>query len=107
MGYWRSQLSKIRGLDPKFIEKLIPILVLYNMISYTFKYEIKAHKIYINPVENSITDKRLMISKNQYNNCVEEWLKKKVLNVIIISPNTLKIEFLKKKSQKSGRKIWN
>lgn len=77
MGYWRSQLSKIRGLDPKFIEKLIPILVLYNMISYTFKYEIKAHKIYINPVENSITDKRLMISKNQYNNCVEEWLKKK------------------------------
>ena len=77
------------------------------MISYTFKYEIKAHKIYINPVENSITDKRLMISKNQYNNCVEEWLKKKVLNVIIISPNTLKIEFLKKKSQKSGRKIWN
>jgi thiamine kinase-like enzyme len=30
----------------------------------------------MNPVEDGIPDKRLMISKNQYTTCVEEWLEK-------------------------------
>ena len=71
-----NTISKIRGLDPKFLDKLIPIIVSYNMISYTFKYEINNNKISMNPVEDGISDKRLMISKNQYTICVEEWLEK-------------------------------
>ena len=63
-------------MDPKFLDKLIPILVSYNKISYIYKYEITKNKISMNPVEDGIPDKRLMISKNQYTTCVEEWLEK-------------------------------
>ena len=97
-----NTISKIRGLDPKFIEKLIPILVSYNMISYTFKYEIKGHKIYINPVKDGITDKRLMISKNQYNNCVEEWLKKKSIKCY----NNFNEHFKNRVSKEKEPKEW-
>ena len=60
-----NTISRIKGLDPKFLDKLIPILVSYNKISYIYKYEITKNKI-----------SRLMISKNQYTTCVEEWLEK-------------------------------
>ena len=71
-----NTISRIKGLDPKFLDKLIPILVSYNKISYIYKYEITKNKISMNPVEDGIPDKRLMISKNQYTTCVEEWLEK-------------------------------
>ena len=71
-----NTISRIKGLDPKFLDKLIPILISYNKISYIYKYEITKNKISMNPVEDGIPDKRLMISKNQYTTCVEEWLEK-------------------------------
>ena len=71
-----NTISRIKGLDPKFLDKLIPILISYNKISYIYKYEITKNKISMNPVEDGIPDKRLMISKNQYTACVEEWLEK-------------------------------
>ena len=71
-----NTISRIKGLDPKFLDKLIPILVSYNKISYIYKYEITKNKISMNPVEDGIPDKRLLISKNQYTTCVEEWLEK-------------------------------
>ena len=71
-----NTISRIKGLDPKFLDKLIPILVSYNKISYIYKYEITKNKISMNPVEDGIPDKRLMISKNQYTTCVAEWLEK-------------------------------
>ena len=71
-----STISKIKGLEPKFLDKLVPIIVSYNMISYTYKYEIQNNKISVNPVEDGIPDKRLSITKNQYSTCVDEWLAK-------------------------------
>ena len=71
-----NTISRIKGLDPKFLDKLILILISYNKISYIYKYEITKNKISMNPVEDGIPDKRLMISKNQYTTCVEEWLEK-------------------------------
>ena len=71
-----STISKIKGLEPKFLDKLIPIIVSYNMISYTYKYEIQNNKISLNPIEDGIPDKRLSVTKNQYSTCVDEWLVK-------------------------------
>ena len=71
-----STISKIKGLEPKFLEKLIPILVSYNMISYTYKYEIQNNKISFSKVDDGIPDKRLVVTKNQYSTCVDEWLEK-------------------------------
>ena len=71
-----NTISKIKGLEPKFLDKLVPILVSYNMISYTYKYEIRNNKITLNPIEDGIPDKRLSVTKNQYSTCVDEWLEK-------------------------------
>ena len=71
-----STISKIKGLEPKFLDKLVPIIVSYNMISYTYKYVINNNKISLSPIEDGNPDKRLSISKNQYSTCVDEWLAK-------------------------------
>ena len=71
-----NTISKIKGLEPKFLDKLVPIIVSYNMISYTYKYEINNNNISLNPVEDGIPDKRLSITKNQYSTCVYEFLEK-------------------------------
>jgi len=97
-----NTISKIRGLDSKFLDKLIPILVSYNKISYTFKYEINNNKISMNPVEDGIPDKRLMISKNQYTTCVEEWLEKGVKCY-----NNFTAQFKKNVSQEKEPKEWD
>ena len=59
-----NTISKIKGLKPKFIDKLVPILITYNMLSYTYLYEIKNNKVFLTKMEDNIPDKRLMISKN-------------------------------------------
>ena len=69
-------IPKIKGLESKFLDKLIPILVSYTDISYTFKYEIRNNKISLNPLDDGIALKRLMLTKNQYTTCIEEFLPK-------------------------------
>ena len=69
-------IAKIKGFDQKILEKLIPILVSYTDISYTFKYEIRSNKINFTPLDDGNMTKRLMVSKNQYTTCVEEFLQK-------------------------------
>ena len=59
-----TTISKIKGLEPKFIDKLIPILVSYTDISYTYKYEIKDNKISLNPLDDGIASKKLMARKS-------------------------------------------
>ena len=83
-----ATISKIKGLEPKFIDKLVPILTSkfidklvpiltsYNLISYTYSYEIKNNKISFNIMDDHIPEKRLAVSKNQYTTCVDEWLEK-------------------------------
>ena len=71
-----ATISKIKGLEPKFIDKLVPILISYNMISYTYSYDIKNNKIAFKAMEDHIPDKRLTVSNNQYTTCVDEWLEK-------------------------------
>jgi len=71
-----NTISKIKGLEPKLIDKLVPILITYNMLSYTYLYEIKNNKVFLTKMEDNIPDKRLMISKNQFSACVDEWLER-------------------------------
>ena len=65
-----------KGLDPKFLDKLFPIINAYSLISYTYKYKITGGNISLAPIKDGIKDKRLMVSKNQYEVCVNEWLEK-------------------------------
>ena len=69
-------IPKRKGLESKFLDKLIPILVSYTDISYTFRYEIRNNKISLNPLDDGIALKRLMLTKNQYTTCIEEFLPK-------------------------------
>ena len=65
-----------KGLDPKFLDKLFPIINAYSLISYTYKYKITGGNISLAPIKDGIKDKRLMVSKNHYEVCVNEWLEK-------------------------------
>ena len=73
-----STIPKEKGLEPKLIDKLVPILVSYSNISYTYSYEIKNNKIFLTEVKDNIPEKRLSVSKNQYTTCVDEWIGKGV-----------------------------
>ena len=46
------------------------------MISYTYKYEIHNNQISFSTVDDGIPEKRLVVTKNQYSTCVDEWLEK-------------------------------
>lgn len=69
-------IPRSKGLDPKLLDKLFPIINAYTLISYTYKYKIKGDNISLTQVKDGIKDKRISISKNQYDICVREWLEK-------------------------------
>ena len=71
-----STIPRNKGLDPKFLDKLIPIINAYTLISYTYKYKIREDSIDLTPMKDGIKDKRLVLSKNQYEICMVEWLDK-------------------------------
>ena len=48
-----STIPKEKGLEPKLIDKLVPILVSYSNISYTYSYEIKNNKISYKKIQQS------------------------------------------------------
>ena len=84
---------------------MIPILVSYNMISYTYKYEIHNNQISFSTVDDGIPEKRLVVTKNQYSTCVDEWLEKESTAIRNSLTNSKK-KFPEKKSQKNGP-TWN
>ena len=69
-------IPRNKGLDPKFLDKLIPIINAYTLISYTYKYKVKGESITFTPINDGIKEKRLAISKNQYEVCMNEWIEK-------------------------------
>ena len=71
-----STIPRNKGLDPKFLDKLIPIINAYTLISYTYKYKVRGDSIDLIPIKDGIKDKRLVLSKNQYEVCMVEWLEK-------------------------------
>ena len=71
-----STIPRPKGLNTKFLDKLIPIINAYTLISYTYKYSIRDDKIIFSPIKDNIKDKRIFVSKNQYETCMVEWLEK-------------------------------
>jgi len=71
-----STIPRAKGLDSKFLDKLIPIINAYTLISYTYKYKVSGDHITLAPIQDGIKDKRLALSKNQYEVCMDEWLEK-------------------------------
>ena len=71
-----STIPRAKGLDTKFLDKLIPIINAYTLISYTYKYKVSGDHITLAPIQDGIKDKRLVLSKNQYEVCMVEWLEK-------------------------------
>ena len=69
-------IPRNKGLDPKFLDKLIPIINAYTLISYTYKYKVRGENITFTQVNDGIKEKRLLVSKNQYDVCMTEWLEK-------------------------------
>ena len=69
-------IPRNKGLDPKLLDKLIPIINAYTLISYTYKYKVRGENITFTQVNDGIKEKRLLISKNQYDVCMTDWLEK-------------------------------
>ena len=71
-----STIPKEKGLDQKLLDKLSLILNLIPMISYTYRYTTNGDKIYLTPINKDIGEKRIDVTKNQYENCMVDWLEK-------------------------------
>ena len=71
-----STIPRAKGLDSKFLDKLIPIINAYTLISYTYKYKVNEESINLRPIKDGIKDKRISVTKNQYEICIKEWLEK-------------------------------
>jgi thiamine kinase-like enzyme len=96
-----TTIPREKGLDSKLIDQIIPILVTYSKISYTYSYEIKKNKISLSEVKDNIADKRLSVSKNQYTTCVDEWIGKGVSTFKIFAD-----QFKQKVSKDSDPENW-
>ena len=94
-------IPRSQGLDPKILNKLFPIINAYSFISYTYKYTIKGDNINYTPINDGIKEKRLMISKNQYEVCVKEWLEKAIKTY-----KTFTDQFRQKVSKEKEPKEW-
>jgi len=71
-----STIAKEKGLDSKLIDKLCNILNIFTGISYTYKYSTNNDNITLIPVDDGIKEKRISISKNQFENCMVDWLQR-------------------------------
>ena len=69
-------IPRSKGLDQKFLDKLFPILNAYTLISYTYKYKVRGENISLTPIKDGIKDKRISVSKNQFETCMKDWLEK-------------------------------
>ena len=71
-----STIKKENELNKTLLEKLIVVLNIFTSISYTYRYKTLGDNISLTPIQDGIKEKRFNISKNQYLNCMIDWLEK-------------------------------
>ena len=71
-----STIPKEKGLDQSILDKLIVILNIFTSISYTYKYITNGDHITLTSIKDCIKEKRFDVSKNQYENCMIDWIEK-------------------------------
>ena len=96
-----STIPRPKGLNSKFLDKLIPIINAYSFISYTYKYNLINDNILLAPIQDNIQDNRIFVSKNQYDICNGDWLEKAKKRFHDFSD-----EFRKKISRENEPKEW-
>ena len=97
-----TTIPKEKTFDQKLLDKLYTILNIFTSISYTYKYSINGDDILLNPVDDDIKEKRVDVSKNQYQNCVIDWLEraKSIFKVF-------KDQFLQKYTKEKNKKEYD
>ena len=81
-----TTIPKEKTFDQKLLDKLYTILNIFTSISYTYKYSINGDDILLNPVDDDIKEKRVDVSKNQYQNCVIDWLERAKSMILNLPP---------------------
>ena len=71
-----NTIPKEKTFDQKILERLYIILDTFTSISYTYKYITNGDDISLNSIDDGIKEKRVDITKNQYQNCVVDWLER-------------------------------
>ena len=71
-----TTIPKDKGLNQQIIDKLSSILNIFTSISYTYRYTTNGDDISLTRVNDGIREKRIDVSKNQYQNCMVDWLEK-------------------------------
>ena len=94
-----STISKEKELDQDLLDKLIVILNIFTSISYTYKYTTSGDNISLTPVQDGINEKRINVSKNQYLNCMVDWLEK-ARSVYKVFTDQFKQKYSKEKNPK-------
>ena len=96
-----NTIPKEKTFDQKLLEKLYVILNSFTSISYCYRYNVSGDDIFLNPVDDGIKEKRIQISKNQYQNCVVDWLERAKSGFKVF-----KDQFLEKYSKEKNPTEW-
>jgi len=94
-----STIAKEKEFDQDLLDKLIVILNIFTSISYTYKYTTSGDNISLTPVQDGIKEKRINVSKNQYLNCMVDWLEK-ARSVYKVFTDQFKQKYSKEKNPK-------
>lgn len=94
-----TTIPKEKGLDQNLLDKLSYILNLFTSISYTYKYTTNGDNISLTPINDGIREKRTDVSKNQYQNCMVDWLEK-AKSVYKVFTDQFKQKYTKEKNPK-------
>ena len=94
-------VPRSKSFEKDFLNKLYPIVNIYSLFSYTYKYKIRNGKIEISPIEDGIKEKRFLISKNQYETCLDEWYDK-----VVVSFQKFSEQFKQRVSKEKEPKEW-
>lgn len=94
-----TSIPKEKGLDKSLLDKLIHILNLFTSISYTYRYKANGDQISLIPIDDGIKEKRIEVNKNQYLNCMVDWLEK-ARTVYKKFTDQFRLKYSKEKHQK-------
>ena len=96
-----NTIQKEKTFDQNLLNRLYVILNLFTSISYTYKYKIDGDNISLNHIDDGIKEKRVEVTKNQYENCVVDWLErsKKIFK-------KFRDEFEQKYTKEKNQKEW-
>ena len=71
-----TTIPKEKTFDQNLLDKLYVILNLFTSISYTYQYKVNGDNILLNRIDDGIKEQRIEVKKNQYENCMVDWLER-------------------------------